>query len=133
MTDQTADQNESIEPVEVKQVSPFNLEDLKKFGGIVDRKPVRKTIEWTSQSGEKLVADIFIRKQSFENFSQFLDKDYTAKNKVGLAALIAKSLASDETGKKDLLTYDQACSLEYGLALVFISAINEVNGATKKN
>ena len=100
MSDKTADtENKDVEKFEeptqenVKTFQTFTFKDLQQFGGVVDRKPVQEQIEWNAKDGTKLVGDIWVRRQSFENFSSFLDKSYTDKNKVALAALIAKSLA----------------------------------------
>lgn len=124
------DTQESVQEEVVQEVSFDQL--IKKQKVFVDRKPVKREIVWEQQDEdgktEKIKFNVFVRRQNFATFSNYLSNPNDQKNN---SRLIAESLAKDEKGEKNLLTLQQVESLHPMLAILFLNAINEVN--TKKN
>lgn len=126
--------DEITQEVIVEKKEPVNLtiETIKKKGGIVDSKPVRKKIVWrqayqNDDGGievDEYDAYVFVRRQSFKVFSKFLKhSDNYDENCV----LVAECIAKDETGKENLFTLEQAEDIETSLLSALVVAINEVN------
>ena len=109
----------------------MDLKQLQAIGAFVPSTAVKVEFTWKKSESEEVKGDIFIRRQSFGDFSILVDPERN-KDKVSNAELIAKSLAKDETGKQDLLTYEQAYALHPGLAAVFVQAIWKANSPEKK-
>lgn len=128
--EETQENTQEMQEDGVVEVSFDQL--IKKQKVFVDRKPVKREIVWEQQDEdgktEKIKFNVFVRRQNFATFSNYLSNPNDQKNN---SRLIAESLAKDEKGEKNLLTLQQVESLHPMLAILFLNAINEVN--TKKN
>lgn len=112
----------------------MKLKDLQKKGAFVPMAPVEKELTWkrTGADGEP-VEDTFtvkVKRQSFGSVERVLAVDPKDPERSRSASMIAESiLLEGEDGKDANMSYAEAYSLEPSLGMVFLQAINDVNGA----
>lgn len=114
----------------------MDLRELKAKGGFVSAEPVPKEVEWTHADPEtgELVTDKFtvhIVKQSFGAVEKIaLGDDHRSRS----ATFIAECIRLGDGSER--MTYEDAYSLDPGLANVLFEAIKKVNRigeSTEKN
>ena len=129
----TEETKEILEVVpEKKEIKIFSVSDLKNSGAFVDRKPVLREVSWTNpETDEEFNFNVFVRRQSYKTFSVFIDKADYVKDKDKTCLMVSRCLAKDETGEKDLLTYEEVSDLDFNLVIAFVNAIYEVNNKKK--
>lgn len=119
---------ESVKDIAKKEPKILSISDLQKSGSFAPRLPVKKLVKWTdTNTDEEFEAYVFVRRQSYKTFSVFVEDNKNVADKLKTALMISKCLASDETGQKDLFTYEQVCDLEFHITVALLEAINEVN------
>lgn len=107
----------------------MDLKTLKAKGGVISRGLVAKSVTWSHvdpQSGEQTedTFEIHIVKHSFGSIERLYPN---GSDRARGAEFIAQSVKLGDSGKESI-SYDEAYQLDPGLAMVFITAINEVNG-----
>ncbi len=106
----------------------MNLSELKTKGGFVPLAPVKREVVWKRKNDageeEELKFFVFVKKHSFGTIEQIWSGE---QDKSKSAAYIAQSIRLGDKGQEEM-SYEDAYQLDTGLATVFISAINEVNG-----
>lgn len=113
----------------------MNLKELRAKGAFLSGKPVKvPDLEWEhiGPDGEKIVEkfDVFVLKHSFGSMERVIRVDPDDPERSRNAAMVAESIRFDKDGK-DRMSYAEAYALDPSLAMVFIKAINEVNGQAK--
>lgn len=96
MTEST-ENKENPEIVEKDEGVPFSFSDVKKEGGIIDTRPVKRVFEW---NGKNRV--IYVKKLNW-NETQLIKKQISQKSREnisGEAFLAFAHVFSDEAGKK---------------------------------
>lgn len=107
----------------------MNLKELKAKGGLIPSALVPKEVTWkhvAADTGkeEEDTFTIYVRKHSFGTVERlFSGQDERNRS----ARYISESIMLGENGR-DRLSFDDAFQLDTGLALIFIKAINDVNG-----
>lgn len=107
----------------------MNFAELMEAGGFVSDTPVKKQVTWKRTVEDKEVEstfDIFVRKQSFGSMEVIYGNDV---DKSKMSKYISESIC-DEKGQP-FISYDNAVRLNKDLGLLFVKAINEVNGLGK--
>lgn len=113
-----------------KSVSANDFFKKNRSTAFVSQKTVKKTITWKDAEGEETDFDVFVRKHSFSVFSKLIQKQ--DGDDPSIANIVCTSLAKSENSKEDLLSYQEACSLDAGLGLALLNAVNDVNSPTPK-
>lgn len=105
----------------------MDIKKLKAVGGIVtDQQMTKVSKTWTSPNGENFEVDFWVRRQSFASVEKLWQQsEKQDRSHSSNAAFIAECIRLGEDGKEQL-TYADACELEPSLAVLFVSAINEV-------
>ena len=106
----------------------MNLSDLKAKGGFVALAPVPKELTWKRKdaAGQEVedTFTVYVMRQSFGAIESIWAG---TEDRSKAAAYISQSIRLGDKGK-ERMSYDDAFQLDPGLAGLFISAINEVNG-----
>lgn len=117
----------------------MNLDDLISKGGLVDTALVKKKGVWkrlgTNSEGQEIELEdevgFFVKRASHAMFKTSIEGAFESGEKLEQnSALIASHIRLGEDGK-EVLTYEQAYSLESSLARVFMDAINEIYSKKK--
>lgn len=99
----------------------MKISELKKEGGLVSPKLVKRSIKWESDDKQH-EGDIFVRRVSFGVIDQIMSDDDASTN----SALIVETIRLGEKGEEHF-TYDQAYQLEPNLAAAMVEALMAVN------
>lgn len=106
----------------------MNLKDLKSAGGFVGTGMTKVNIVWDKGDDTPLSFDVHVAPLSFGEVERILREEAEGRSRV--ANLIASAIRLGEEGQ-ERLTYEDAYSLEPGLAKSFAKAVGEANDLGK--
>lgn len=112
-----------------------SLKQLREAGGIVSREPIKRNIKWTAfdlatESDVEYDADIFILKQGAGAVMEI----YSSKDKEQISLFISKAvMLENEKGKPELISFDDAYSLDTPLRNAMWEECQKVVGIGRKN
>lgn len=113
----------------VEEAVPFSFSDVKKEGGIIDTRPVKRVFEW---NGKKRA--IYVKRLNW-NETQLLKKQIANKSQDGVsgeAFLAYAHVFSDEAGKKRFFpSLDAVGTSDIGLIVSLATEVAEVLTAPK--
>lgn len=108
----------------------MKLSELTVMGAFIPDGLVKKEIKFKLDDGEERKHDIFIRRLSIGVHEQIWAGGDESQSRT--ARLLSAAVRLGEDGKEQM-TYDQAFRLDSRIALAMTTAIQEVNGAERKN
>src|SRR5690625_1129976 len=101
----------------------MKLEDLKTNGGMVSPELVKRSAVW-KHDGRKDNIEFFVKRASFGAVDRAFNQSEDRSNST---ALLCECVRLGDKGE-EVLSYDQAYSLDAALAACFLEAVTAVNG-----
>lgn len=109
----------------------MDIKQLREMGAFVPAPPVPVEVTWSHpdpETGEHMddTFTIFVKKMSVGWFDRVVGSSRSSESRSRTALLISEGVFFGENGSEKM-SYEDACSLDFGFANALIDAFNRVN------